>query len=256
MKLKFSFKLYKVTKALVVAKCRVAGCGWKLRVVETWNKHVLGNQVSENYTCSVSDRMAQRKHSTPKYVGKLFIERVGIIDGLNLKHIKEAMKNIFGMTLDYTTSYRALLYAQELVRGSVEDGYGRLPSYMEQIKIVNLGSITSIEHDDKDRFKYLFLAFGASITGFQYQRRVIVVDGTHLSRKYEGVMLVAAAKDGNFQIFPLAFGIVDAKNDESWECFFTKLSSCISDEHALVIVSDRHTAIKNACDKVFPWATR
>ncbi|KAF2584267.1 hypothetical protein F2Q70_00036058 [Brassica cretica] len=31
LKLKFSFKLYKVTKTLVVAKCRVAGCGWKLR---------------------------------------------------------------------------------------------------------------------------------------------------------------------------------------------------------------------------------
>ena len=257
LKLKFSFKLYKVTKTLVVEKCCVAGCGWKLRAgVKHGTNRFWVTKYLKTHTCLVSDRMAQRKHSTPKYVGKLFIERVGIIDGLNLKHIKEAMKNIFGMTLDYTTSYRALLYAQELVRGSVEDGYGRLPSYMEQIKIVNLGSITSIEHDDKDRFKYLFLAFGASITGFQYQRRVIVVDGTHLSRKYEGVMLVAAAKDGNFQIFPLAFGIVDAKNDESWECFFTKLSSCISDEHALVIVSDRHTAIKNACDKVFPWATR
>jgi len=29
---------------------------------------------------------------------------------------------MFGMTLDYTTSYRALLYAQEMVRGSAEDG--------------------------------------------------------------------------------------------------------------------------------------
>ena len=30
--------------------------------------------------------------------------------------------DMFGMTLDYTTSYRALLYAQEMVRGSAEDG--------------------------------------------------------------------------------------------------------------------------------------
>ncbi|KAF2583895.1 hypothetical protein F2Q70_00034839 [Brassica cretica] len=64
---------------------------------------------------SIPDRIAQRKRCTPKYIGRLFIDRVGIIDGLNPQHIKDAMKNMFGMTLDYTTSYRALLYAQEMV---------------------------------------------------------------------------------------------------------------------------------------------
>ena len=159
--------------------------------------------------------------------------------------------DMFGMTLDYTTSYRALLYAQELVRGSAEDGYERQPSYLEQISLANPGSITGLELDSLNRFKYLFLSFGVSIRGFQYQRRVIVVDGTHLSGKYEGVMLVAAAQDGNFQIFPLAFGIVDGENDVSREWFFTKLASSVSDEYPLVIVSDRHTSIKSACDKVF-----
>jgi len=83
-----------------------------------------------------------------------------------------------------------------------------------------------------------------------------VVDGTHLSGKYGGVMLVAAAQDGNFQIFPLAFGIIDAEDEPSWEWFFTKLASCVFDEQPLVIVSDWHTAIKSVCDKVFRWATR
>ena len=85
----------------------------------------------EKHTCSVGYRLAQRRHCTPKYVGRLFIDRVGIIDGLNPHHITDAMKNMFGMTLDYITSYIALLYAQTLVRGSAEDGYSRLPSYLE-----------------------------------------------------------------------------------------------------------------------------
>ena len=46
-----------------------------------------------------------------------------------------------------------------------------------------------------------------------------MVDGTHLNGKYEGVMLAAAAQDGNFQFFPLAFEIVDGENDESWNGF-------------------------------------
>ncbi|XP_033134292.1 uncharacterized protein LOC117127751 [Brassica rapa] len=166
-----------------------------------------------------------------KKIERLFIDRVGIIDGLNPQHITDAMKNMFGMTLDYTTSYRALLYAQILVRGSAEDGYSRLPSYLEQISLANPGSMTAIELDSINRFKYLFPSFGDQ--SFKYQRRVIVVDGTHLSRKYGGVMLVAAAQDGNFQIFPLAFGIVDAEDEPSWERFFTKLASCVFDEQPL-----------------------
>ncbi|XP_013594647.1 PREDICTED: uncharacterized protein LOC106302746 [Brassica oleracea var. oleracea] len=166
------------------------------------------------------------------------------------------MRNMFGMKLDYNTSYRALLSAQELVRGTAEDGYENLPSYLRQIEISNPGTVTCLVKDGENRFKYLFLSFAASIAGFNYLRRVIVVDGTHLCGKYEGVMLVAAAQDGNFQIFPLAFAIVDAENDESWEWFFTQLRRCVSDQYALVIVSDRHGSIKKACEKVFPWARR
>ncbi|XP_013630834.1 PREDICTED: uncharacterized protein LOC106336532 [Brassica oleracea var. oleracea] len=214
---RFSFRIYKSMKTLLVETCRVNGCGWKIRAsVKHETNTFWVNKYVETHTCSVGDRIAQRKHCTPK----------------------------------------ALLYAQELVRGSAEDGYEQLPSYLEQISLVNLGSITGLELDSLNKFKYIFLSFGASIRGFQYQRRVIVVDGTHLSGKYEGVILVAAAQDGNFQIFSLAFAIVDGENDESWEWFFTKLASCVSDEYPLVIVSDRHTCIKNACDKVFPWATR
>ena len=117
----------------------------------------------KTHTCFVADRIAQRKHCTPKYIGRLFIDRVRIIDGLNLQHIKDAMKNMFVMTLDYTTSYRALLYAKELVRGSAEDGYERMPSYLEQIKAANSGLVTDIEFDSMNIFKYLFLLFGASI---------------------------------------------------------------------------------------------
>uniref|UniRef100_A0A0D3EDT6 Transposase MuDR plant domain-containing protein n=1 Tax=Brassica oleracea var. oleracea TaxID=109376 RepID=A0A0D3EDT6_BRAOL len=179
---KFSFRIYKSTKTLAVATCQVNGCGWKIRAsVKHGTNNFWVTKYVENHKCSVGDRIAQRKHCTPKYVGRLFIDRVGIIDGLNLQHTKDAMKNMFGMTLDYNTSYRALLYVQELVRGSAEDGFERLPSYLEQISLANLGSM-------------------------------------------------------------------------KW--FFTKLASCVSDEYPLVIVSDRHTGIKNVCDKVFPWAIR
>ena len=142
---KFSFRLYKSTKTLVVATCPVSYCGWKVRAsVKHGTNTFWVTKYVEKHLCSAGDRIAQRRHCTPKYVGSLFIDRVGIIDGITPQHITDAMRNMFGMALDYTTSYRALLYAQRLVRGSAEEGYSRLASYLEQISLANPDSITAI----------------------------------------------------------------------------------------------------------------
>lgn len=99
-------------------------------------------------------------------------------------------------------------------------------------------------------FKYMFVAFGASIEGYGFMRKVIVVDGTHLKGKYAGCLLTASAQDGNYQIFPLAFAIVDSENDMSWEWFFKQLSAFVEGEQGLVFVSDRHMSIYKAIGKV------
>ncbi|XP_024013206.1 uncharacterized protein LOC112087528 [Eutrema salsugineum] len=78
----------------------------------------------------------------------------------------------------------------------------------------------------------MFIVFGASISGFQYMRKVIVVDGTHLQGKYKGTLLLATAQDG------------------------TLLNYVISDDRGLAIISDMHIAIGNAIRKVYPLATR
>ncbi|KAF2543116.1 hypothetical protein F2Q70_00036056 [Brassica cretica] len=128
VKLKFSFKLYKVTKTLVVAKCCVAGCGWKLGAgVKHETNTFWVTKYLKTHTCSVSDRLAQRKHSTPKYVGKLFIDRVGIIDGLNPKHIQDAMKN--------------------MQRTRIRIGHGRAQVWQSNHAQAKLGRYVATEHE-------------------------------------------------------------------------------------------------------------
>ena len=46
------------------------------------------------------------------------------------------------------------------------------------LKKVNPGTVTHIEVNGESRFKYLFLAFGAAIRGFQYMRKIIGINGT------------------------------------------------------------------------------
>ncbi|CAN6928836.1 unnamed protein product, partial [Brassica oleracea] len=45
---------------------------------------------------------------------------------------------------------------------------------------------------------------------------MLIVDGTHLGGKYKGVLLTTSGQDAKFQIFPLAYAIVDSEDEESW----------------------------------------
>lgn len=81
-------------------------------------------------------------------------------------------------------------------------------------------------------------------------RKVIVIDGIHLSGRFGGTLIAASAQDANFQVFPIAFWIVNSENDEAWTWFMEKLSDAIPDDPDLVIVSYRHSFIYASIRKV------
>ena len=100
-----------------------------------------------------------------------------------------------------------------------------------------------------------FMSIGASLVGFHTSiRPVIAIDGTFLKAKYLGTLFIAECKDGNNQIYPLAFGIGDLENDASWEWFLTKLHDAIGHVDDLFLISDRHGSIERVVHKVFPHA--
>ncbi|ESQ31024.1 hypothetical protein EUTSA_v10012336mg, partial [Eutrema salsugineum] len=123
--------------------------------------------------------------------------------------------------------------AQHTCAPSNKDVVGRTASAktIGNLKEANPGTHTQYETDITGRFKFLFLSFGQSVRGFYKAiRRVIVVDGTFLKNKYKGVLLVATALDGNSNLYPIAFGVVDSENDLSWEWFMRQLKVVIADE--------------------------
>jgi hypothetical protein len=163
---------------------------------------------------------------------------------------------ILFVQLKYWKAHRTLKEARALITGTSENSFEELPSYLYRIRRANPGTLIKLEVDGNDRFKFLFLAFDASIRGFPFMRKVVVVDGTFLHGKYKGTLLTATMQDGNFNIFPMAFGVVDTENDESWEWFFRQLNRVIPDDQELVIISDRHRSIAKAIETVYPLAAR
>lgn len=104
-----------------------------------------------------------------------------------------------------------------MLHGTPGDSFQKLPSYCHVLGERNPGTVTHIEVDSHNRFHYFFLTFGASVRGYmRYLRPVICVDGGHLKGPYKGTLLLATGQDANKQIYPLAWGIVDAETNRSW----------------------------------------
>jgi hypothetical protein len=63
---------------------------------------------------------------------------------------------------------------------------------------------------------HVFWSFAQMKHAFKYCRPVVLVDGTFLTEKYRGTLMMAAAVDPEDQIVPLAFALVEGENNESW----------------------------------------
>ena len=48
---------------------------------------------------------------------------------------------------------------------------------------------------------------------------MLTIDGTHLYEKYKGIIMIVMGCDGNNQLFPLAFALIESENVDSWGWF-------------------------------------
>ncbi|XP_056864135.1 uncharacterized protein LOC108828967 [Raphanus sativus] len=167
-----------------------------------------------------------------------------------------AITKQFGVKMEYWKSYRTLKFAREIDQGTPESGFERLPSYLYMLIRENPSTVARLQINENGKFMYVFLAFGASVNEFPFMRKVVVVDGTFLNGRYKGTLLTALAQDGNFQIFSIAFAVVDIENDDSWHWVFRQLKLLIPDDEGLAIISDRHNSIGKAITNVYPLASR
>ena len=65
------------------------------------------------------------------------------------------------------------------------------------------------------RFKGMFVAYGASLNGFILGcRKMLFVDGAHLSGPYEGILLGAVALDADNHLYDVAYAVVSSENND------------------------------------------
>ncbi|XP_016199295.1 uncharacterized protein LOC107640271 [Arachis ipaensis] len=90
---------------------------------------------------------------------------------------------------------------------------------------------------------HVFWNFYLCIVVFRHCKPLVQVDGTHLYEKYKGALLVTVAQDGNQNIVPIAFAIVEGEMANMWEFFLTNLWRYVVTIDGVGIISDRHNSI-------------
>ncbi|KAL6543759.1 hypothetical protein OROGR_010256 [Orobanche gracilis] len=159
----------------------------------------------------------------------------------------------YGIEASYSVAMRARNWAIELIYGGHEASFQMLPQYLHMLQETNPGTVTDLDIGPDGRFQHLFVALGSCRLAYTLcPRPVIVVDDTHLKGRNNGILFVAVTKDGNEQIFPLAYGVGPIENDVSWTWFLSRLHSAYGSNSETLIVSDAHVSISNAVRSVYP----
>nr|XP_029145228.1 uncharacterized protein LOC114924537 [Arachis hypogaea] len=114
-----------------------------------------------------------------------------------------------------------------VLQGAVQASYHFKPSYKKALQSCFPGTLCDL------RVKPL------------YDGHLLVRDCSMFD-KYGGVLLIAVAQDGNSNILPIAFSIVESESTESWSFFLTNLRHHVTPQDGLPVISDRSQAIKAA----------
>ncbi|KAL6584380.1 hypothetical protein OROMI_003669 [Orobanche minor] len=184
----------------------------------------LGNAWVVDVWCTHTCEKDLRYHADPTVLSKVlasyFVPNL-MVEGVVLRprDIQAQVQRLFGAKIKYSTALYARNQALTMTYGDSIKSFRKLPSYFYMLEQSNPGSVVDLQTDEVGAFDYCFMSLAASIRDFKACRPVIVVDGTHLKGKYNGIMFVAAIKDANEQIFPLAFGFGAKECDESWIWF-------------------------------------
>ena len=138
------------------------------------------------------------------------------------RHIRALVRKDLGVIV----SPHVCRAAKGVVIKQMEEKYKQefkiLNDYVEKLKATNLGSTIIVIFDEATRdgdpiFDRMYICFAALREGFLGRCRCIIgLDGCFLKGLVKWQLLVVIDRDGNNQMFPIAWAVVHNESTETW----------------------------------------
>jgi hypothetical protein len=235
--------------------CKVR-CGWGVWARRQRNNTWKIRNVKQPHTCRSSKPKGVHAQNTARYLGRRV---VGVVRADSDTSVSTMIETIYGFTgyrVNYSKAWRAKQHAIELLWGDWKEAYNQVPRILSAMKHFNPGLrwyvvagriVTDTDGVPKHVLQRVFWCFSQSVEAFKYCRPLVLVDGTFLTGKYKGVLMIAVGVDPDNQLVPLAFAVAEGENDDSW-CWFMKLvrQNVIRTSRQICMISDRHHGLLTA----------
>ncbi|XP_015944737.1 uncharacterized protein LOC107469869 [Arachis duranensis] len=143
---------------------------------------------------------------------------------VTVKVLQQATEADYGFRPSYRKVWMAKQKAVAQIYGDWEESYADLPRWILGVQSTMPGTITVLKTSP------------------------VRLRGEVDESTYGGTLLLAIAQDGNSNILPIAFALVEGENIESWSFFLSNLREHVTPQEGILVIYDRHNGIKAALE--------
>ncbi|XP_016187674.1 uncharacterized protein LOC107629404 [Arachis ipaensis] len=256
------YRVYESEPLTFYAKCTQygSGCDWLIRVSMIRRKYCwVIRRYNGSHTCTratISQDQSKLDSNTIAEAIKLLVESD---PSLKVKSVIAEVQSKFNYTVSYRKAWLAKQKAVEKIFGGWEASYEALPIWFEAMchkepsALVHFETMPVYQGDDLVTdirvLHRVFWSYYPCIRAFRHCKPVVQIDGTHLYGKYKGCLLVAVSQDGNNNIVPIAFAIVEGETSDAWHFFLSNLRQHVVTRDGVGLISNRHDSIGSAISR-------
>ncbi|XP_052736612.1 uncharacterized protein LOC108320266 [Vigna angularis] len=253
-----NIKFVKNDKRRLRMKCFGAKgeCPWTIyfgymEAVKSWQLRTK----KDIHTCS---REFNLKLVDAKWLSKKLVKTVQENPKMKGVDIREKVQRKWNIGISRSMAYRAKAIASNEIDGSFNEQYKRIYDYAHELLERNPGSTVKVHVENNEGeliFKRFYCCLKACKDSFVCCRPIIGLDGAFLKGKYGGELLTAVGRDGNDQMLPIAYAVVEVENKDSWMWFLELLIDDLGGGEvcsSITFVSDQQKGLLPAIQQLLP----
>ncbi|XP_057747843.1 uncharacterized protein LOC130967038 [Arachis stenosperma] len=177
-----------------------------------------------SHTCTRSTIFQNHSKLDSKTVAEVIKPLVEVDPSIKVKSVITKVQSKFNYTLSYCKAWLAKKKTKESIFGGWEASYEALSIWFEAMchkepLAVDIQILQASSAGGRDSFVILY-------------------------GKYKGCLLVAVLQDGNNNIVPIAFAIVEGETSDAWYFFLSNLRQYVVTRDGVELISNRHDSVR------------
>ncbi|XP_009392733.2 uncharacterized protein LOC103978611 isoform X1 [Musa acuminata AAA Group] len=241
----FMYRFIKNDGSRVTAECTVEDCPWRIHASRSSAKQkFMIKKMNDIHTCGKELSKESRRLASQRWVASIIKDKLRDTPNYRPKDIAKDLQQEYGLSLNYSQAWRGKFIAKKELHNSHEEAFSQLSWFCERIIETNPGSVATLHTSDDSKFCF-FVTFHASLYGFEHGcRPLLFLDGLSLKANKQWKLLAATAVDGQNDIYPVAFCVLDSEASENWHWFLVQLKSAFTLSRAITFVSSSQNGLE------------